>query len=77
MGPQRNFIVSASVNGILRLWSPDFSKMISEVKTEQNIQACDINHKEIVVLGAAGTLSLIDMEESTFNVILRSHLDNV
>jgi|LauGreDrversion4_2_1035121.scaffolds.fasta_scaffold42210_4 WD40 repeat protein len=77
MGPNRNFIVTASINGILRLWSPDFSKLISEVNTQQQILDCDVNHREIVVLGAAGTLSLLDMEESTFNVILRSHLDNV
>jgi len=77
MGPNRNFIVTASINGILRLWSTDFSKLISEVNTQQAILDCDVNHREIVVLGAAGTLSLLDMEESTFNVILRSHLDNV
>lgn len=77
MGHNRNFIVTASINGILRLWSPDFSKLISEVNTQQGILDCDVNHREIVVLGAAGTLSLLDMEESTFNVIMRSHLDNV
>ena len=33
MGPNRNFVVAASINGILRLWSPDFSKLISEVNT--------------------------------------------
>ena len=74
---KRDFIVTASINGILRLWSPDFSKLISEVNTQQPILSCDINHKEIVVLGANGTISILDMEESTFNVILRSHLDNV
>lgn len=77
IGPNRNFIVTASINGVLRLWSPDFSKLISEVNTQQQILDCDVNHREIVVLGAAGTLSVLDMEESTFNVILRSHLDNV
>jgi WD40 repeat protein len=77
MGPNRNFIVTASINGVLRLWSPDFSKLISEVNTQQQILDCDVNHREIVVLGSAGTLSVLDMEESTFNVILRSHLDNI
>jgi WD40 repeat protein len=77
IGPNRNFIVTASINGVLRLWSPDLSKLISEVNTQQQILDCDVNHREIVVLGAAGTLSVLDMEESTFNVILRSHLDHV
>lgn len=36
-----------------------------------------MNHKEIVVMGAAGTISILDMEESTFNVVVRSHLDHV
>ena len=77
ISPNRNFILSASINGFLRLWSPDFSKLISEVNTQQPILSCDVNHKEIVVLGGQGTLSLLDMQESTFNVILRSHLETV
>lgn len=77
MGPERNFIATASINGFLRLWSPDFSKLISEVNTQQQIVACDVNHKEISVLGAGGTISVLDMEESTFSVVVRSHLDNV
>lgn len=28
-------------------------------------------------MGEGGTLSILDMEESTFNVIIRSHLDHV
>ena len=51
ISPNRNFILSASLNGFLRLWSPDFSKLISEVNTQQPILSCDVNHKEIVVLG--------------------------
>jgi WD40 repeat protein len=39
--------------------------------------SCDVNHKEIVVLGAQGTISILDMQESTFNVIIRSHLDTI
>ncbi len=33
LSPERNFCVTTSNNGILRLWSPDFSKLISEVNT--------------------------------------------
>jgi WD40 repeat protein len=77
ISPNRNFILSASINGFLRLWSPDFSKLISEVNTQLPILSCDVNHKEIVVLGGQGTLSLLDMQESTFNVIVRSHMDTV
>ena len=29
------------------------------------------------MLGAAGTVSILDMEESSFNVIIRSHLENI
>ena len=77
IAPARNFIASASSNGILRLWSPDFSKLISEVNTQQSIISCDINHKEISVLSTQGTISLLDLEESSFNVTVRSHLDNI
>ena len=77
MSPTRNFIATASVNGFLRLWTSDFSKLISEVNTQQAILSCDVNHKEIVVMSAAGTISVLDMEESYFNVIIRSHLDNI
>ena len=33
LSPERNFCVTSSVNGILRIWAPDFSKLISEVNT--------------------------------------------
>ena len=52
MSHGRNFIATASLNGFLRLWSPDFSKLISEVNTQQTIVSCDVNHKEIAVLSA-------------------------
>lgn len=34
MAPGRNFVATASVNGFLRLWAPDFSKLMSEVNTQ-------------------------------------------
>jgi WD40 repeat protein len=77
MAPGRNFIATASLNGFLRLWSPDFSKLISEVNTQQRVLSCDVNAREICVLGMEGTLSLLDLEESTFSVCMRSHLDHV
>jgi WD40 repeat protein len=33
INPAGTFIATASINGLLRLWSPDFSKLISEVNT--------------------------------------------
>lgn len=77
MSPNRNFIATAAINGVLRLWSTDFSKLISEINTQQNITSCDVNHKEIAVMSNMGTVSVVDLEESIFNVVLRSHLDNV
>lgn len=53
IAPERNFVVTSDTKGILRLWSADFSKLISEVNTQQPIIDCDINcnSKEIAVLG--------------------------
>jgi WD40 repeat protein len=33
LSPERDFCVTTSLNGILRIWSPDFNKLISEVNT--------------------------------------------
>ena len=43
LSPERDFCVTTSINGILRIWAPDFSKLISEVNTQQPILDCDIN----------------------------------
>ena len=37
------FYLTASKNGNLRIWSPDFSKLVSEVSINQEIASCDIN----------------------------------
>jgi hypothetical protein len=52
MSPTKAFVATAAANGILRLWAPDFSKLMSEVNTQQEILSIDVNHKEIAVVGA-------------------------
>jgi len=34
LAPERSFCVTSSLNGIMRIWKPDFSKLISEVNTQ-------------------------------------------
>ena len=71
--------MTASQNGIVRIWSPDFQNLKSEVNTGNQITHCDVNYdaNQICVLSAPmGTISVLDLENSSYNVVLRSHLDN-
>ena len=69
------FYLTASKNGNLRIWSPDFTKLVSEVSINQEVASCDINvdQKEIAVLSKDGSLSLLELETSSFKVLIRSH----
>ena len=69
------FYLTASKTGNLRIWSPDFSKLVSEVSINQEVASCDINvdQKEICVLSQDGALSLLELESSSFRVLIRSH----
>ena len=73
------FYLTASRTGTLRIWSPDFSKLVSELSIDQVVASCDINvdQKEIAVMSKDGTLSLLDLETSSFRVLMRSHQDDV
>ena len=73
------FYLTASRNGNLRIWSPDFSKLVSEVSINQEIASCDINidQKEIAVLSTDCSLSLLELESSSFRVLIRSHQDDI
>lgn len=78
--PNNEFFVTAAVNGILRIWSTDFDNLKSEVNTGNPITHCDVNidSNQICVLSApAGTISVLDLESSSYNVVLRSHMDNI
>ena len=37
------FYLTASRQGTLRIWNPDFSKLVSELSIESEITSCDIN----------------------------------
>lgn len=73
------FFLTASRSGNLRIWSPDFGKLVSEVSINQEVASCDINvdQKEIAVLSNDGSLSLLDLEQSSFRVLIRSHKDDI
>lgn len=73
------FYLTASRSGNLRIWSPDFAKLVSEVSINQEVASCDINvdQKEIAVLSTDGSLSLLDLETSSFRVLIRSHQDDI
>lgn len=72
--------MTAARNGVLRLWSTDFENLKSEVNTGNEITHCDVNidSTQICVLsGPSGTISVLDLESSSYNVVLRSHMDNI
>lgn len=73
------FYLTASRTGNLRIWSPDFSKLVSEVSIDQEVASCDVNldQKEISVLSTDGSLSLLELESSSFRVLIRSHKDDI
>jgi hypothetical protein len=52
----KQFLVSACENGVMRVWASDFSKLISEIKTESTILDIAIctNEKEVAVLSKEG-----------------------
>lgn len=73
------FLFTASQNGTLRIWSSDFSKLISEVSINQEFASCDISQdqNQIAILSKDGTLSLLELEASSFRVLMRSHQDEI
>lgn len=78
--PNKSFIVTAAQDGILRIWSPDFENLKSDVNTRTIITHCDVNvnSSQIAVLSAQnGTISVLDLDSSSYNVILRSHMDDI
>lgn len=65
---------------MLRIWTPDFQTLKSEVSTGNEITHCDVNYdsSQICVLSASnGTISVLDMDNSSYNVVMRTHKDNV
>ena len=78
--PNDNFYVTASREGVLRIWSTDFETLKSEVNTGNAITLIDVNvdSSQICVLSAdSGTVSVLDLDNSCYKVVMRSHMDNV
>ena len=63
----------------MKLWSLDFSRLISEVAINQQIGSVDINNdqSEICILADDGTLSVLELDTSSFKVVMRSHQDEI
>ena len=75
-----SFIATFSTEGVIRLWSPDFSNLKSEVKTISRISSADISYdsNQIAVFSEmSGTVSILDLESSSYDVVIRSHLGQV
>lgn len=73
------FFITASAGGTLKIWSSDFTKLMSEVSINQEVSSCDISvdGKEIAILSRDGTLSLLELDASSFRVLMRSHQDDI
>lgn len=72
-------MLTASTSGTLRIWSGDFAKLISEVSINQEVASCDISldQNQIAILSKDGSLSLLELEASSFRVLMRSHQDEI
>lgn len=74
------FLASVSCDGVIRLWTPDFGALKSEVKTSTQVASADISYdgNQIAVMSAShGTLSVLDLETSCYDVVMRSHMGHV
>ena len=69
------FNMTASRSGNVKIWNGDFNRLVSEVSINQTVRSCDINiaNTEISILASDGTLSVLDLESSSFKVVMRSH----
>ena len=75
-----SFLASVSRDGVIRLWSPDLGSLKSEVKTGTQVSAADISFdgNQIAVMSLShGTLSVLDLETSCYDVVMRSHMGHV
>ena len=74
------FIMTIAVDGLVRLWTSDFGTLKSEVKTGTMVSSADISldADQIAVMSQqAGTISLLDLTKSSYDVVMRSHLGQV
>jgi len=73
------FFFTCSKGGSMKIWTPDCTKLVSEVNINQEVLSTDLNvdNSEIVVLAKDGSLSLLELQASSFKVLMRSHLDNI
>jgi hypothetical protein len=61
--PSRKHLVTTSLEGILRIWTPDFSSLISEINTHCPITSCDVNlsETEICLMTNEASIGVIDL----------------
>jgi WD40 repeat protein len=69
------FHLTASDQGVLKIWNADFSKLVSEVSLNQEVTAADINvdKNQICIMASDGTLSILELDTNSFRVLMRSH----
>jgi len=73
--PSRRYLVTTSLEGILRIWTPDFQQLISEINTQTPITDCDVNlqETEIVLMTKQAQIGIIDLENCSYETYMRSH----
>ena len=71
----KKFALTASRGGSVKLWGLDFGRLISEVQINQTIRSVDVNvhETEISVLSDDGALSVLELDTSSFSMVMRSH----
>ena len=79
MSSSKKFVAASGVNNSLRLYSAEFDQLITEVKTTAPLAAASINLYEdkVAVFQVDGCVSLMDLENQTFETLVRSHNENI
>lgn len=71
-------MLTASKQGSLKMWSHEFTKLLSELSVS-SVSSVDINNdnSEICILSEDGTLSVLELDTSSYKVVMRSHQDDI
>jgi len=79
MTNDRQYAISSSLDGTIRLFLRDFSQCVSELKT--NIPIVDISlniySDRLTTLTSTGSISVYEIEDQQYTTIMRSHTENI
>ncbi|XP_034049136.1 WD repeat-containing protein 90 [Thalassophryne amazonica] len=71
--------VTGSEDGILQLWSPDFSSVLLEAEHEGSVTVVSLspNSQHVLFATSTGNLGYLDVCSGSYNILMMSHTDSV